>query len=136
MTRINLIPVEELTDQHLLSEHREIKRIPNLIRSWKFTDKWTPLEYKLWIWHVKFFYRRLYFLHKRYLDLYKECIKRWFKILNYEKSFDLPLAFFDRYNDFFPTQEEILISRKKILEKIEKMKKKKPNFYKYYWKQL
>jgi hypothetical protein len=31
MTRINLIPVEELTDQHLLAEHREIKRIPNAV---------------------------------------------------------------------------------------------------------
>jgi len=32
MTRINLIPVSELTDEHLLAEHRELKRIPNLIK--------------------------------------------------------------------------------------------------------
>ena len=36
MTRINAgIPVEKLSDQHLLAEHREIKRIPNT----KFTGK-------------------------------------------------------------------------------------------------
>ena len=30
MTRINCgIPPEELSDKHLLAEHREIKRIPN-----------------------------------------------------------------------------------------------------------
>lgn len=33
MTRVNLIPVESLTMQHLLAEHREIKRIPNVIKS-------------------------------------------------------------------------------------------------------
>jgi hypothetical protein len=36
MTRINLIPVNELTDQHLLAEHREIKRIPNVILSGRY----------------------------------------------------------------------------------------------------
>lgn len=29
MTRINLVPPEELCDQHLLAEHRELTRIPN-----------------------------------------------------------------------------------------------------------
>jgi hypothetical protein len=33
MTRINTgIPPKELTDKHLLAEHREIKRIPNCIK--------------------------------------------------------------------------------------------------------
>jgi hypothetical protein len=32
MTRVKLVPVKELYDQHLLAEHREIKRIPNLIK--------------------------------------------------------------------------------------------------------
>ena len=39
MTRINLINVEELTDQHLLAEHREIKRIPNVISKGKYSLK-------------------------------------------------------------------------------------------------
>lgn len=130
MTRINLIPVNELTDQHLLSEHREIKRIPNIIRKWKYNDFWIPEKYRLWNWHVKFFYYKIYFLHKRYSELYKECLKRWFNIDNYEDSFNLPVEFLDRYNDFFPTNEEIEISKKRILEKIQE----KPWFYKYYWK--
>ncbi|HGJ5874346.1 MAG TPA: pyrimidine dimer DNA glycosylase/endonuclease V [Arsenophonus apicola] len=29
MTRINVIPPNELCDQHLLAEHRELTRIPN-----------------------------------------------------------------------------------------------------------
>ncbi|MFV9998078.1 MAG: pyrimidine dimer DNA glycosylase/endonuclease V [Arsenophonus endosymbiont of Dermacentor nuttalli] len=31
MTRINVIPPNELCDQHLLAEHRELTRIPNYI---------------------------------------------------------------------------------------------------------
>lgn len=132
MTRINLINVTELTDQHLLAEHREIKRIPNLIKSWKFTDKWTPEKFTLWIWHVKFFYKRIYFLYLRYILLYNECKKRWFNVEYYWESFQLPPAFFDRINDYNPTQKEIQISRKRIQEKVNQ----KPLFYKYYWKKI
>lgn len=37
MTRINLIPPEELCDQHLLAEHRELTRIPNAVARGKFS---------------------------------------------------------------------------------------------------
>ena len=33
MTRINLVPVEELSNQHLMAEYRELPRIPNAIKS-------------------------------------------------------------------------------------------------------
>lgn len=39
MTRINIVPVEKLYDQHLLAEHREIKRIPNVIKQGKYSLK-------------------------------------------------------------------------------------------------
>lgn len=32
MTRINLVPVEELMDQHLFAEFREIKMVPKSLR--------------------------------------------------------------------------------------------------------
>lgn len=36
MTRVNVIPVEELHDKHLIAEYREIPRIVNLVRkNWK-----------------------------------------------------------------------------------------------------
>ena len=38
MTRVNVgIPPVELVDQHLLAEHREIKRIPNCVAKGKNT---------------------------------------------------------------------------------------------------
>ena len=60
MTRINVaIPVEELTREHLISEHREIKRIPNMIKSGRAKIKNIPPKFKLGPGHVKFFYDKL-----------------------------------------------------------------------------
>lgn len=126
MTRVNLINPKELYDQHLLSEHREIKRIPNVIKSGKYIYSDIPKNYVLWKWHVKFFYDKLKFLHKRYNLLYKECLNRNFKVENYEESFlNLPP---NLYNDFFPTEENIELNKKRLKEKY------KANFYRYYWK--
>jgi len=125
MTRINLIDPKELYDQHLLSEHREIKRIPNLIKSGKYVYTDIPKNYVLWKWHVKFFYDKLKFLHKRYNLLYKECLNRNFKVENYEESFLwLPE---NLYNDFVPSEADIELNKKRLKEKY------KPNFYRYYW---
>lgn len=128
MTRINLIPVAELTDQHLLAEHREIKRIPNLIKSWKYNLDNIPKKFCLWTGHVKFFYNKCLFLATRYIEIYKECLNRWFNIEYYWNIFRLVPD--ELFNDFEPKQEEIEISRKRINEKIQQ----KPLFYKYYWK--
>lgn len=129
MTRINLIPVEELTDQHLLAEHREIKRIPNIILSWRFSLDNQPKEFTLWTGHVKFFYDKMLWLTKRYNELHLECVKRWFKVENYIKNF-LSVNTDFWINTWRATQRDIEISRQRIQEKINI----KPNFYKYYWK--
>ena len=55
MTRINIIPPAELCDQHLLAEHRELTRIPNLVVKGKFSLEGQPSDYKLGTGHVKFF---------------------------------------------------------------------------------
>ena len=126
MTRINLVNVKELYDQHLLAEHREIKRIPNVIKSWKYIFEDIPENYVLWKWHVKFFYNKLQFLHKRYKKLYLECLNRKFNVENYEESFiNLPK---DLYNDYIPSIEDIKLNQKRLDEKY------KPNFYRYYGK--
>lgn len=54
MTRINLVPPEELCDQHLLAEHRELTRIPNAVAKGKYHLKGQPAEYKLGEGHVRF----------------------------------------------------------------------------------
>ena len=126
MTRINLIPVEELSDQHLLAEHREIKRIPNVILSWKYSLNNQPKEFTLWQWHVKFFYDKMGFLADRYIDIYYECIKRWFKVEYY-------LDVFHKVDNILwanlwkPNEKDIKISKQRIKEKLEL----KPLWYKW-----
>lgn len=82
MTRINVVPVETLCDQHLLAEHRELTRIPNTIHSGKAVVDVLkiPSEYTLGTGHVRFFYDKLGFLYKRYMQLHNECLYRGFNV--------------------------------------------------------
>lgn len=130
MTRINLISVSDLTDEHLLAEHRELKRIPSMIWKEKVNLDNIPPWYVLWKWHVKFFYNKLSFLKKRYIELYQECLKRWFQVQNYIENFDnIPQHLFW---DFLPTRQEIEVSRQRIQEKLDA----KPSFYRHYGKKI
>ena len=81
MTRINAgIDPRELSDRHLIAEHRELKRIPNLVRKGKFHMEGQPKAFTLGTGHVKFFYDKLGFLYKRYVLLYEECHRRGFDV--------------------------------------------------------
>ena len=70
MTRINCgIPPAELSDRHLIAEHREIKRVPNLVRKGRYSMKGQPVEFTLGTGHIKFFYDKLGYLLERYQQL-------------------------------------------------------------------
>ena len=62
MTRINVVPVGELSQLHLVAEYREITRLPkNLTKSLsrkakEFNMDEIPPDYVLGKGHVKFFY--------------------------------------------------------------------------------
>lgn len=87
MTRINVgVPPRELSDKHLLAEHREIKRIPNMVYSGRAILKDIPKEFTLGKGHVKFFYDKLLYLRTRYMELYHECLLRGFKVTNYSSA--------------------------------------------------
>ncbi len=80
MTRINVVAVEELCDQHLLAEFRELTRIPNCILKGRYSLDGIPSEYTLGQGHVKFFYDKLMWLFHRYAELYNECRARGFNV--------------------------------------------------------
>lgn len=127
MTRINIVPVDTLFDQHLLAEHREIKRVPNCIKKGKYSLQWQPEKYTMGTGHVKFFYDKLKYLSNRYQDLHKECIKRGFNVEDYSDCFqDVPQELDNNYSpddDAFSENKQRLDN--KYLEK--------PNFYRFYW---
>ena len=119
MTRINVgIPPAELTDKHLLAEHREIKRIPNCVAKGKYNMEGIPDEFKLGKGHVKFFYNKLLYLYLRYWKLYLECKNRGFNIQNYSKAWNgLPEELLNNYE---PTDVDREIVRERINEKLQR----------------
>ena len=131
MTRINIIPVNELFDQHLIAEYREITMVPaalnrtlkskkGLIKS-KIKNRYTLNQG-----HVYFFYNKGKYLHKRYKEIIQEMQKRGFSP-SYKRKF--PIAIFKKnnlYYDWAPTLEDFKIIRARIESKINE----KPNWYK------
>jgi len=133
MTRINLhVKPSSLTDQHLLAEHREITRIPNAVKKYSLDKVLSRShdDFKLGSGHVTYFYDKQKYLLKRYKDLLLECRKRGFNVTNKADSFfNVPKALFNDI-DFNANHKAIIEER--INEKISA----KPNFYKYYGKQI
>lgn len=124
MTRINVIEVKELCDQHLLAEHRELTRIPNCIISGKYdVSKDIPTTYLLGTGHVTFFYNKLKWLKRRYEQLHQECINRGFDVVYKwpdHHYFDDKL-----WNDYEVSDTDVRINRDRISER-------KPENARYY----
>lgn len=124
MTRINVaIPPKELTNKHLIAEHREIKRVPNLISKGKYSMDNIPDQFTLGKGHVKFFYNKLLYLKNRYEELYQECIRRNFNVQYYGDSWTSVPKYL--MNDYTPTFIDEQIIRKRLEEKLEQNLKNK-----------
>lgn len=117
MTRINVgIPPKQLTDKHLIAEHRELKRIPNVVSRGRYNLKTAPNEFTLGKGHVSFFYTRLGYLKERYLELYNECKARGFNVQSYVSSWDgVPTELMGNYT---PTAKDIQIVSERIKERL------------------
>ena len=130
MTRINIIPVSELHDQHLIAEYREITMVPaalnrtlnsktGLIRE-KISKRFTLNNG-----HVYFFYDKGLYLDKRYTEIVNEMKSRGF---NPDSARVFPIDIFkdnDLYNDWTPTIEDQKLIRQRIQERINS----KPDWY-------
>lgn len=91
MTRVNFgVPVRCLTDEHLLAEHREIKRIPGVyltaLRSGSI-DK-VPKKFCLGRGHVLFFVDKPGYTWRRYRQIHRECLRRGFDVQSYASNWD------------------------------------------------
>jgi len=122
MTRINIVPVEELSTRHLVAEYREIARLPgnlqtSLSRKYKpFTFTEIPSAYTLGTGHVKYFYNKMLFLEKRFEALVNEMLRRGYNPTFRDSSiFKVDDARF--YNDYIPTPEALEINRQRIAER-------------------
>ena len=112
MTRINVIHPSLLVDKHLLAEHRELTRIPNTIVSGKAVlDGVYPNQYILGKGHVKFFYNKLKWLHRRYDALHSECQTRGFNV-SYKWPANVPSHL---YNDYQVKPNDVKINIERVL---------------------
>lgn len=121
MTRINVaILPSELTGKHLIAEHREIKRIPNnILNGISVLDGKYPTKFVLGTGHVKFFYNKLKYLHKRYENLYQECKRRGYNVEYYGNVFDEISRLFPKlYNDYEEQPEDRLLLIERINSKL------------------
>lgn len=127
MTRINTIPVQELTNKHLLAEYKEIIRPFSLVRNAqaKGVNKYNlhskhkvPSEYTLGTGHVLFFYNKLSYLLKRYNALQQELIVRGYNI-NPVADKDLSDGIRSEwFGDYEPTQAALAINRERIAKRL------------------
>lgn len=118
MTRVNLIPVEELTRQHLQGEYKEIVRIFGIARKAQFEylrGKYKiPSEYTLGAGHCKFFINKLKFITDRYESLVAEMQRRGYKPNPIPRNELLDKIDPRLHNDYVPTQEAIAINLERI----------------------
>lgn len=129
MTRINLIPVEELTREHLTGEFHEISRVFGLVKkrvnkNHSPSDVGIPSEFTLGRGHVKFFYNKLDWVADRYLSLAAEIRSRsrWSNVdivlvgtILFDALNHIPHEW---WNDYVPSEADVELSRNRILERL------------------
>lgn len=144
MTRVNVVPVSELADQHLFAEFRELKMVPRSLnrslaskasRFPTFQQQVSavlcllPVTYRLGAGHVSFFYDKGLYLQNRYSDICRELARRG---VNYDANALLdPLRIFTQdarlCKDYTPTPEALAENRARINERLQQ----RPGWYRW-----
>lgn len=124
MTRINVVPVQELTREHLVAEYREIARMPNSLRRtldrksgkpFKFDE--VPTRYTLGKGHMKFFFNKFSYLKLRFEQLVEEMGRRGYNCTYRDSSiFEVGELYM---GDYAPTREALAINRERIAERLK-----------------
>lgn len=118
MTRINCIPVEELSDKHLIAEYRELPRVFKLAR----IDADIPDSYRMGPGHVTFFYNKLAYLDVRFSELFSEMVNRGFYIdhdfIHYVADL-VRKAPEELYHVWKPNQKDLNINRSRLAIRME-----------------
>jgi len=124
MSRINIgIAPSDLTDKHLLAEHREIKRICYLFNKHKKLIKTMnykiPNDFRLGEGHLKFFLDKGAYTYYRYLEIHKECKKRGFKVKDYSRNwFEAYSKYSEYFNNYKPSSDDISIIKDRIKRRL------------------
>lgn len=126
MTRINsAIPPKHLTDEHLLAEHREIKRLGTIFP--KTNKSNIPSKFTLGKGHVIFFIDKPDFTLNRYRQIHNECLARGFNVTDFSSNWDSYVGF--KGAEHSPTLEEYNL----LIERISLRLRGSSKLYWHYW---
>lgn len=122
MTRINCVPVEELSGPHLVAEYRELPRVFALAKKAALRDGFSqPDAYTLGRGHLLFFYTRLGYLARRHAELIEEMKRRGynptFTGIRREDFEEIADSYWD---DWEPTEEALRLNRARLKERSTK----------------
>jgi hypothetical protein len=124
MTRVNVgIEPENLPDELLLAELREIKRLPYFKVHCK--DPQVPECFTLGKGHIKFFLPRLRYIKERYQRLREEAGLRGFTVTDFSRNFEG----LDLGNDWKPEEQDRDLIIERIKERVLNGKKKIWHYY-------
>lgn len=121
MTRINIVPVEELSDQWLVAEYREL---PRCLKG-NTSIKDAPDHYVLGKGHVKWARKYNIFTCNRMKELVKEMHYRGFQT-NFSDNLDKYIVNLKKIN-YMSTLSDLQINRNRLIYKYNM----KPNFYRW-----
>lgn len=121
MSRINVgIPPQNLIDQHLLAEHREIKRVTNFyskrLEKSKFDD--IPARFSLGKGHVTFFLDKGLYTFERYCMLHQECKNRGFDVKYYGDNWNEYKENRQHFNDYDVKGFDVELIKERIKKRI------------------
>lgn len=119
VTRINVVPVEELSDQHLIAEYHELPRV--FSRDINTLD--APEDYCLGKGHVKWAASHRIFVGHRYLEIVGEMRYRGFSTAGIIRN----IMRYGNLTDYFVCDKDIELNRERVREKY----KKKPDWYRW-----
>lgn len=130
MTRINVIPPEELYDQHLVAEYREIRlltaNLQRSLKSKKGVDRAKlPKKFTLGEGHCLFFYDKGLYLFWRYCEIAEEMLNRG---MSPTLPFPMELWPPGLFYDWEPTEEAKNMVRERIALRVAQ----RPGWYRYY----
>lgn len=136
MTRVNVVDLTLLADQHLLAECRELYHIYSHVERFFNAKKLHLISpaYTLNTGHVKFFSNKVLYVYKRHIEIHEELFRR-----NVDKKVDFVelKKRFDALpdlckNDYIPTDKARHINAERIFERVIE----KPSWYKFKSKQF
>lgn len=122
VTRINCVPPELLSDDHLLAEYREMPRIFQLVeaaeaRGERPSTADLPDEYTMGEGHVRFFYDKLFYIAERHQRICEELDRRGFN-LNFTGAHPLLFELNPGWlGDWEPSEAELLVNWQRIYQR-------------------